>query len=123
MRRAQGHQHGVLTVDGVAHQAAVEDVAGHHADAAGEVAELLRGADQPSHRVASLQRAPRQQPTGAAGRSNDEHVHERMVPGAAAMSHAACDSLLLEVQSGGDVDPGDFAGSERAGAADAAPAL
>ena len=46
-----------------------------------------------------------------------------MVPAAAAMSHAACDSLLLEVQSGGDVDPGDFAAVRGAGAADAAPAL
>ena len=80
MRGAEGDEHGVLAVDRVAHHAAVEDVAGDHADAAGEVAELLGGADQRGHGVTALQRAPGQQPSGAAGRSYDEYVHARIVP-------------------------------------------
>ena len=75
VRRAERDEHGVLAVDGVADHAAVEDVAGDHADPAGEVAELLRGADQRGHVVTALQRALRQQPPGAAGRSDDEHLH------------------------------------------------
>ena len=89
VRRAQRHEHGVLAVDGVARVAAVEDIAAHHADPPGEVAELLRGADQHGHDVTTLQRASCQQSSGAAGRSYDEYVHVRMVPGSAARGSSA----------------------------------
>ena len=81
MRRAEGDEHGVLAVDGVADDAAVEDVAGDDPDPAGLAAELLRGASQRGHVVTALQRALHQQPPGAAGRSDDEYLHARMVPG------------------------------------------
>ena len=82
MSGAPGDEHGLLAVDGVAHQAAVQHVSGDHVHAAGEVAELLRGIDQRGHLVTALERARCQEPAGAAGRAYDEDVHAGMVPAA-----------------------------------------
>ncbi len=101
MRRAERDEDGVLSVDGVAHDAAVEDVPGDDPHAPGEIAELLGGADQRGHGVTAPERAPGKQPPGAAGGSDDENVHARIVPGrglavrspsAAAWLHPASDA-------------------------------
>ena len=97
-----------MPVDSVAHEAAVKDVADDDADAAGEVAELHRVADQGGHGVTPLERAPGEQPPGAAGRSYDEDVHARIVP-----------TRHISARTRGRRGPGGVAAARRAGPATA----
>ena len=72
---AERDEHGLLAVDGVARDAAVQHVAAHEADVGFEGAESLGGAHQRGRIVPALQRARHEQAPSASARSDDEDLH------------------------------------------------